>query len=712
MNAFKLFGATLKDYPGDKKEDLISVYSRDAMILNSELYRDVSPAFPELNGAPMSTLNPSVTIKAPILDIGAMKDGFKERMQFIQLLDPKRSNIAQFPFWEAFGFWLRAAEKWPFKHDNINITFAAVENVLFISNPLRYEFSYKLEFPASTLSDDSTMFISKSLKFYGSDPILRDHIQDERTTSEKELYIRITNLPNKFDNVSITFNKKVPKSVGNGDEKLKIDTRPFRKQFIEEITEFATQWSNEDTEDLKERVPQSVLESKTSEEAFEFSKTPFKGFSTNVIRMRLLMMQYFNKIVEKKLPEVPEEMWRSSSHYLSHDFAIKEIMKSFKMAPEKYQFKTLELDRLKAQRRILDGSGTADDSLISQIGRQIKEWPLDALRIRPGERIWRVGFVGEQAIDAGGPTKEALSQGCSSIFEKSSYLTVPTPNGREKHGPNSEFFLPFTTNQDRDNDYWAIGNILCVIIRSGFNQDLPFASVFWKFLAHEPITENDFTSIEKGFDDTVKALRKTKADGTFARQNEWTTTDFDGNVVVLPGKQKGQIVEAIQVEQYIKECVQYKFDLIRRPMEIIRNAFEENNGVNGHKLYTGRLLSRMIQGTQTISVSEMKSITSYSVYTENDNAIKYFWKAVERLTQEQLKLLLMFQTTLTRLPNRNVQSVFILEIDKLSASRPDETLPTASTCFNRLHLPQYTSEKACYEKLVYAITYCQTMDNS
>jgi hypothetical protein len=81
------------------------------------------------------------------------------------------------------------------------------------------------------------------------------------------------------------------------------------------------------------------------------------------------------------------------------------------------------------------------------------------------------------------------------------------------------------------------------------------------------------------------------------------------------------------------------------------------------------------------------------------------------MRQEELKLLIKFITTLTRIPNSSLHPEFRIEIDKLVARQPDEVLPTAATCYNRLHLPMYSDDNICDEKVFYAIRFCQTMEN-
>ena len=75
-------------------------------------------------------------------------------------------------------------------------------------------------------------------------------------------------------------------------------------------------------------------------------------------------------------------------------------------------------------------------------------------------------------------------------------------------------------------------------------------------------------------------------------------------------------------------------------------------------------------------------------------------------------LLFKFITTLTRLPTSSgSDKEFVIKIDPLKSENPDQMLPTASTCFNRLHLPLYSNEEIAYEKILYAVQFCQTMEN-
>ena len=121
----------------------------------------------------------------------------------------------------------------------------------------------------------------------------------------------------------------------------------------------------------------------------------------------------------------------------------------------------------------------------------------------------------------------------------------------------------------------------------------------------------------------------------------------------------------------------------------------------------------MAQGSPIISIEHLKTITISSDFEGgNDNPyISRFWKAVEQFNEEEKKMLLRFITSLSRLPNPSINQNFKIKIDHMNSKKPDETLPTASTCFNQLHLPNYSSVEIAYNKILYAIRFCQTMEN-
>jgi hypothetical protein len=241
-------------------------------------------------------------------------------------------------------------------------------------------------------------------------------------------------------------------------------------------------------------------------------------------------------------------------------------------------------------------------------------------------------------------------------------------------------------------------------LRSGYSQDLPFAPLVWRYLAGEKLTEEDVFEVDGVLKDKLNELE------VFV-ETTWTVEDWEGIVGTLPGHIPGVLVKENEMDQYRFECVQFRIGILKPTLKIIRAGFRENLGFQNHKFLSGALLARMVQGSSLITPAHLKALTMYHDFTVRDEFIQRYWRAVERFTPEQLKLLLKFVTTLTRLPNPSMNPDFRLSIDAMSADAPDQVLPTASTCFNRLHLPRFTDDEVCYQKLLYAVQFCQTMEN-
>lgn len=107
-----------------------------------------------------------------------------------------------------------------------------------------------------------------------------------------------------------------------------------------------------------------------------------------------------------------------------------------------------------------------------------------------------------------------------------------------------------------------------------------------------------------------------------------------------------------------------------------------------------------------IDISDLRSHTRYvGGYTAIDTTIRRFWNAVESFNSKQQADLLRFVTSCERPPPLGFSSMNPqFTIQRVSGLiRVDDKLPTASTCFNVLKLPTYSSEKVLRQRLLYAI---------
>mmetsp|Transcript_1495 Transcript_1495/g.3702 ORF Transcript_1495/g.3702 Transcript_1495/m.3702 type:complete len:111 (+) Transcript_1495:1425-1757(+) len=101
----------------------------------------------------------------------------------------------------------------------------------------------------------------------------------------------------------------------------------------------------------------------------------------------------------------------------------------------------------------------------------------------------------------------------------------------------------------------------------------------------------------------------------------------------------------------------------------------------------------------------MRANTRYAGgFTGIDRTVSRFWNVVSSLSTEQQAALLRFVTSCERPPPLGFASMNPpFTIQRVGILRDGDKLPTASTCFNTLKLPTYSSERVLRQRLVYAI---------
>jgi ubiquitin-protein ligase E3 C len=125
------------------------------------------------------------------------------------------------------------------------------------------------------------------------------------------------------------------------------------------------------------------------------------------------------------------------------------------------------------------------------------------------------------------------------------------------------------------------------------------------------------------------------------------------------------------------------------------------------RLFNEPELQVLISGASDgkIDISDMKSNTRYTGgYTRLDRNVVRFWSVVSSLSPKHQADLLRFVTSCERPPPLGFSSMNPpFTIQRVGIMRDADKLPTASTCFNTLKLPTYSSEKVLREKLIYSI---------
>ncbi|WIA29294.1 hypothetical protein OEZ86_011799 [Tetradesmus obliquus] len=134
------------------------------------------------------------------------------------------------------------------------------------------------------------------------------------------------------------------------------------------------------------------------------------------------------------------------------------------------------------------------------------------------------------------------------------------------------------------------------------------------------------------------------------------------------------------------------------------------------RMFSPSEINQLISGGQGggVDVEDMARYVKYSNgYSESSATVKMFWRVVAEMSPEQRSALLRFITSTSRAPLggfKHLQPPLTIHKVDCAASplaflggKDVERLPSASTCYNMLKLPNYKRAATLKQKLLYAI---------
>lgn len=123
------------------------------------------------------------------------------------------------------------------------------------------------------------------------------------------------------------------------------------------------------------------------------------------------------------------------------------------------------------------------------------------------------------------------------------------------------------------------------------------------------------------------------------------------------------------------------------------------------KLYTAPELGTLIAGIHDVEPADWEAHATYGDYTPESGPVQWFWKVVRRLSKEERALLLKFSSGSSRLPVEGFAGLHPRFLIQKVAYHPLRPLPTSSTCFNMLKLPDYPDEASLEKYVLLAIRF-------
>ncbi|KAK7711615.1 hypothetical protein SLS57_008098 [Botryosphaeria dothidea] len=173
-------------------------------------------------------------------------------------------------------------------------------------------------------------------------------------------------------------------------------------------------------------------------------------------------------------------------------------------------------------------------------------------------------------------------------------------------------------------------------------------------------------------------------------------------IVNWPPGPEAPLVTNANREQFVREYASWLTEKSVRPQfDAFVRGFRTCLSPQALALLRPSLLSHIVEGSTDIDTNALERVARYDGgFDAQHSFVRMFWEVVHAMTQEQKRKLLEFVTASDRVPVAGIESVVFW----VQRNGPDgEGLPTSSTCFGRLLLPEYEGREKLEKKLKIAL---------
>jgi ubiquitin-protein ligase E3 C len=319
--------------------------------------------------------------------------------------------------------------------------------------------------------------------------------------------------------------------------------------------------------------------------------------------------------------------------------------------------------------------------------------------------------VQEAGIDAGGLFKEFWTDLSAIAFnpnyalfrvtEGAGNCLYPNPSSGAAHGTDHVVLFEF------------LGRILGKALYEGITINPCFAHFFLSFLRGDYNYLHmlpDLSTVDAQLYNNLMFLKTYDGDAADLCLTFTVTSDDFGGTKEIPLVPNGASVEVTtsNKQRYIGLVAKhYVVDRVKDQSEAFTRGLWEVIDRSWLRIFNEPELQVLISGPSDgkIDVDDLRANTRYvGGYTGLDRNVGRFWSVVGGMDPAHQRGLLRFVTSCERPPPLGFASMNpAFTIQRAGLTRDDGKLPTASTCFNTLKLPIYSSDKVMKERLLYAI---------
>jgi ubiquitin-protein ligase E3 C len=338
------------------------------------------------------------------------------------------------------------------------------------------------------------------------------------------------------------------------------------------------------------------------------------------------------------------------------------------------------------------------------------------MRQRIAVQYYNEAGMRESGIDAGGLFKEFWTDLCAIAFDPNYALFRVTDSGSDGDVGNCLYPNPSSSavhGPEHTTLFAFLGRILGKALYEGITIHPKFAHFFLSFLKGDYNFLHmlpDLSTVDSQLYNNLMFLKTYDGDASdLTLSFTVTVNDFGGNqeIPLIPNGANIDVTNANKHLYIGLVAKYYVFDRIREQSEAMTRGLFEVIDRSWLRLFNEPELQVLISGASDgkLDVEDMKAHCHYAGgYSSLDGTVCKFWRVVVSLDEKQQGALLRFVTSCERPPPLGFGSLNPpFTIQRVGILRDGDKLPTASTCFNILKLPTYSSEKVLRQRLIYAI---------
>jgi hypothetical protein len=368
-------------------------------------------------------------------------------------------------------------------------------------------------------------------------------------------------------------------------------------------------------------------------------------------------------------------------------------------------------NRFQAMRYNSSHWGQFDDSLLGQLMRQIPLEYLPMLKCR--DCPWTVNFVGEGAIDMGGPGRAAFTDICRDLMMPKTGLFVPTPNARNGEGSQRDLLMPnpepFTATSTRRNAFYYAGALIALAYITSNTHPFKFVPFVWRFLTGRDVTLSDIGAMDADFfriinSDSLKVAEiSPQVFAKFFPSTLQVQNSLGVMVDLVPNGGQIPITPSLY-RDYVRRCKEFRLKEFLPALSVIAEGFWLLFPKEAARIPYGAQLAAFVCGSELCPVEEL--MKHCRVIGVQDRA-PMFWRVMRSFTPEERISFIGFASGRGGLPPPGMHWESQIEIEFLSPN-PDNNprpggLPTAATCFSAIKMPHYETEEDMAAKIRIAL---------